>query len=45
MRTLYKDPKDSGAIAHGMGGMLDMIDSLLFAAPFMYIYIKFFLAP
>jgi len=35
--------KDSGAIAHGMGGMLDMIDSLLFAAPFMYIYIKFFL--
>jgi phosphatidate cytidylyltransferase len=39
------DVKDSGAIAHGMGGMLDMIDSLLFAAPFMYIYIKFFLAP
>jgi len=38
------DIKDSGAIAHGMGGMLDMIDSLLFAAPFMYIYIKFFLA-
>ncbi|MCC7300626.1 MAG: phosphatidate cytidylyltransferase [Verrucomicrobia bacterium] len=37
------DVKDSGAIAHGMGGMLDMIDSLLFTAPFMYIYIKFFL--
>jgi phosphatidate cytidylyltransferase len=37
------DIKDSGAIAHGMGGMLDMVDSLLFAAPFMYIYIKFFL--
>lgn len=37
------DIKDSGALAHGMGGMLDMIDSLLFAAPFMYIYIKFFL--
>ncbi len=37
------DIKDSGAIAHGMGGMLDMIDSLLFSAPFMYIYIKFFL--
>jgi phosphatidate cytidylyltransferase len=37
------DIKDSGAIAYGMGGMLDMIDSLLFAAPFMYIYIKFFL--
>jgi phosphatidate cytidylyltransferase len=38
------DIKDSGAIAHGMGGMLDMIDSLLFTAPFMYIYIKFFLS-
>jgi phosphatidate cytidylyltransferase len=37
------DIKDSGAIAHGLGGMLDMIDSLLFAAPFMYIYIKFFI--
>jgi len=35
--------KDSGAIAHGMGGMLDMIDSLLFTAPFMYIYIQFFI--
>lgn len=38
------DIKDSGAIAHGMGGMLDMIDSLLFTAPFLYIYIKFFLS-
>lgn len=36
--------KDSGALAHGMGGMLDMIDSLLFTAPFMYIYIEFFLS-
>jgi len=35
--------KDSGAIAYGMGGMLDMIDSLLFTAPFMYIYIQLFL--
>lgn len=35
--------KDSGAIAHGMGGMLDMIDSLLFTAPFMYVYIQIFL--
>ncbi|MBI9021321.1 MAG: phosphatidate cytidylyltransferase [Verrucomicrobia bacterium] len=35
------DVKDSGAIAHGMGGMLDMIDSLLFTAPFLYIYVQF----
>lgn len=35
--------KDSGHIAHGLGGMLDMIDSLLFTAPFMYVYIEFFL--
>ena len=39
------DIKDSGAIAHGLGGMLDMIDSLLFTAPFLYIYTKFFLTP
>jgi phosphatidate cytidylyltransferase len=47
VESLFKravDLKDSGAIAHGMGGMLDMIDSLLFASPFFYIYIKFFLA-
>lgn len=46
VESLFKravDVKDSGAIAHGMGGMLDMIDSLLFTAPFMYIYIQIFL--
>jgi phosphatidate cytidylyltransferase len=46
VESLFKravDIKDSGALAYGMGGMLDMIDSLLFTAPFMYIYIKFFL--
>ena len=46
VESLFKravDVKDSGAIAHGMGGMLDMIDSLLFTAPFMYIYIQFFM--
>jgi len=47
VESLFKravDVKDSGAIAHGMGGMLDMIDSLLFTAPFMYIYIQFLTA-
>ena len=33
------DIKDSGAIAHGMGGMLDMMDSLLFTTPIFYFYI------
>ena len=47
VESLFKravNVKDSGAIAYGMGGMLDMIDSLLFTAPFMYIYIQLFLA-
>lgn len=46
VESLFKravDIKDSGSIAYGMGGMLDMIDSLLFTAPFMYMYIHFFL--
>ncbi len=46
VESLFKravNVKDSGAIAYGMGGMLDMIDSLLFTAPFMYIYIQLFL--
>ncbi len=37
------DVKDSNAMVYGLGGILDMIDSLLFAAPMLYIYIELFL--
>lgn len=32
--------KDSGRIFPGMGGMLDLMDSLLFNAPLMYLYLR-----
>jgi len=37
--------KDSGRFFPGIGGMLDLLDSLLFNAPVMYLYLRHVLAP
>jgi phosphatidate cytidylyltransferase len=34
--------KDSGRILPGMGGVMDLIDGLLFCAPVLYLYLKVF---
>jgi phosphatidate cytidylyltransferase len=37
--------KDSGNILPGIGGVLDLLDSLLFNAPIMYLYLRHVLVP
>ncbi len=47
VESLFKravEIKDSNTLAYGIGGILDMIDSILFTAPMFFIYLEFLLA-
>lgn len=46
VESLFKravNVKDSNTMVYGLGGILDMIDSVLFAAPLLFVYIELFL--